>query len=505
MGVALYRKYRSKSLEEIVGQEHITKTLHNTLQNGSVSHAYLFTGPRGTGKTSIARILAHQINDLEYTDDTEHLDIIEIDAASNRRIDEIRELRERVHTAPTSAKYKVYIIDEVHMLTKEAFNALLKTLEEPPEHVIFILATTEFHKLPETIISRTQRFAFKPVSAEQVAAHLRYIADTENIKISDDALHLIAEHGGGSFRDSISLLDQMRGHKADVSLELVQAAVGIAPQNAISTIIAAIANNNPKNITDTITDLRMRGFQSGSIAKQLAVSLRGQLTQGTYTLPPMVIIDLLKNLLEVSAARDQDTALDIILLQPVLLNIETPNARTKPVVIHEAKLAVKDTHAPVTVSGNEPQPEPKAPAVSSPADSPLPAANATRNESTSAPQKDTATIIEGDLWASTLALIKSKHAALYSTARLATPHIDNDLVTLYFAHSFHQKRADEPKNKKILADCLSEASGKPVTVVCTVNAQKATTAAPDKKAAELTTNSLTTISNIFGGGELLES
>src|SRR4029077_6909319 len=147
MGQALYRKYRSKSFSEIVGQDHITKPLQNAIKAGKISHAYLFTGPRGVGKTSVARVLAHEDNDLEYKDDSMHLDIIEIDRASNRRIDEIRELRERVHIAPTSAKYKVYIIDEVHMLTREAFNALLKTLEEPPAHVVFILATTEAHKV----------------------------------------------------------------------------------------------------------------------------------------------------------------------------------------------------------------------------------------------------------------------------------------------------------------------------------------------------------------------
>src|SRR5271170_1230568 len=175
MAQVLYRKYRSKRFGEIVGQEHITTTLEHALKQGTISHAYLFNGPRGTGKTSIARILAHEINGLPY-DDEAHLDIIEIDAASNRRIDEIRELRERVNTAPAKAKYKVYIIDEVHMLTKEAFNALLKTLEEPPAHVIFILATTEAHKLPETIISRTQRFTFKPVESAKVAEHLKTIA-----------------------------------------------------------------------------------------------------------------------------------------------------------------------------------------------------------------------------------------------------------------------------------------------------------------------------------------
>ena len=176
MGQALYRKYRSKKLAEIVGQEHVTKTLDNSIKTNSLSHAYLFSGPKGVGKTSIARILAHEVNELPYTDESIHLDIIEIDAASNRRIDEIRDLREKVHIAPTSAKYKVYIIDEVHMLTKEAFNALLKTLEEPPAHVIFILATTEAHKLPETIVSRTQRFTFKPIDNAQAVGHLRSIA-----------------------------------------------------------------------------------------------------------------------------------------------------------------------------------------------------------------------------------------------------------------------------------------------------------------------------------------
>src|SRR3982751_4633112 len=176
MGQALYRKYRSKSFDDVVGQDHITKTLKNALSSGRISHAYLFTGPRGVGKTSVARILAHEVNDLPYTDESIHLDIIEIDAASNRRIDEIRDLRDKVHITPTSAKYKVYIIDEVHMLTKEAFNALLKTLEQPPAHCIFILATTEAHKLPETIISRTQRYTFKPVDLPKVVEHLRPIA-----------------------------------------------------------------------------------------------------------------------------------------------------------------------------------------------------------------------------------------------------------------------------------------------------------------------------------------
>src|SRR3990167_8680284 len=209
MDRALYRKYRSKNLDEVVGQEHITETLKNSLKSGKISHAYLLSGPRGVGKTSVARILAHEFNNLKYEDENIHLDIIEIDAASNRRIDEIRDLREKVHITPTSAKYKVYIIDEVHMLTKEAFNALLKTLEEPPEHCIFILATTEAHKLPETIISRTQRFNFKPIPKTAAKTQLQKIAKAEKIKIDDDALELLAEYGEGSLRDIIGMLDQL--------------------------------------------------------------------------------------------------------------------------------------------------------------------------------------------------------------------------------------------------------------------------------------------------------
>src|ERR1700759_265171 len=222
MGLALYRKYRPKGLADVVGQDHIVTTLQNALKAGKISHAYLFTGPRGVGKTSVARILAHEINNLPYTDESVHLDIIEIDAASNRRIDEIRDLRDKVRVAPAQAKYKVYIIDEVHMLTREAFNALLKTLEEPPAHCIFILATTEVHKLPETIISRTQRFNFQPIEPKTAGEHLHAIAKREKIDISPEAIELLAEHGNSSLRDSISLLDQLSATGGQISEQKVR-------------------------------------------------------------------------------------------------------------------------------------------------------------------------------------------------------------------------------------------------------------------------------------------
>src|ERR1700744_2794405 len=197
MEQALYRKYRPRNFKETVGQEHITQTLQNAIKAGRISHAYLLTGPRGVGKTSVARILAHEINNLPYNEESTNLDIIDIDAASNNGVEDVRDLREKVQIAPVSAKKKVYIIDEVHMLSKAAFNALLKTLEEPPEHVVFILATTDIDKLPATEISRTQRFGSRTIAPTDELNQFRYIGHSETIKISGDALALLAERGDG--------------------------------------------------------------------------------------------------------------------------------------------------------------------------------------------------------------------------------------------------------------------------------------------------------------------
>ena len=346
MGQALYRKHRPKKLADVVGQEHITDTLTAALKSGRISHAYLFSGPRGVGKTSIARILAHELNGFEYTDDSAHLDIIEIDAASNRRIDEIRDLRDKVYIAPTTGKYKVYIIDEVHMLTREAFNALLKTLEEPPAHAVFILATTEAHKLPDTIISRTQHYTFKPVDPDKVTAHLAAIAKKEKIDISADALSLLATHGGGSFRDSISLLDQSGGLEGVIDVEKVRQLLGIAPAEAIEDLIAHLQqSSSPGNILTALNDLFGQGLQAASIASQLASRLRTGLLDNKPLLPVSQSLHLLEALIDVPASSIPERKLEIVLLEQVSADASEPMA--VPTVTLASNPESKPAHPPL--------------------------------------------------------------------------------------------------------------------------------------------------------------
>ena len=215
---ALYRKYRPQSFKDIVGQNHIVSVLNNAIEKNQISHAYLFYGPRGTGKTSVAKIFANEVNKNEVYQ-KENVDIIEIDAASNNGVDEVRDIKEAIKFLPSEGRYKVYIIDEVHMLTTAAFNALLKTLEEPPAHVIFILATTEIHKIPATILSRCQRFEFKNLSVKQLEDRLKYISENESLDIEEDAIKKIATLAKGGLRDAISILDQVSNYSEKITLE----------------------------------------------------------------------------------------------------------------------------------------------------------------------------------------------------------------------------------------------------------------------------------------------
>lgn len=258
---ALYRKYRPNNFNEVVGQKIVVKTLENAIENNKISHAYIFAGPRGTGKTSIAKIFAKTINCLNLKknipcenctncinfNNKKNIDVIEIDAASNNGVDEIRNLKNSVNLVPNNSKYKIYIIDEVHMLSSSAFNALLKTLEEPPEFVIFILATTELYKVPETIISRCQNFEFNRVATKEINERLRKISDLENIHISNEAINLISKLSNGGMRDSISLLDQLSSYKNEkIEVEDVFDVCGLISNEQMFELLNTLINNNLK-------------------------------------------------------------------------------------------------------------------------------------------------------------------------------------------------------------------------------------------------------------------
>ncbi len=273
--LVIARKYRPQRFEEVVGQEHITKTLQNALKEGKIGHSYLFTGPRGVGKTSVARILSKALNCekgvnpepcnecihcLEITNGRSQ-DVLEIDGASNRRIEEIRNLKEGIGYAPLKTRYKVYIVDEVHMLTNEAFNALLKTLEEPPPHTIFIFATTEPYKVPSTIVSRCQRFDFRKLTTREIYEHLKKISEMENIKIQDEAMKMLSERADGALRDAEVMLDQLRSYTEETITENdVKDVFGFIDKTLYSNIMEGVIEKDDRKILQLLEDVFDKGY-----------------------------------------------------------------------------------------------------------------------------------------------------------------------------------------------------------------------------------------------------
>ena len=293
---ALYRKYRPKTFDEIVGQEHITKTLANQIQNNQIGHAYLFTGSRGTGKTSTAKIFARAINCTHPQNgspcyecdvckalyDANNVDVVEIDAASNNRVDEIRDIREKVKFLPVNGKYKVYIIDEVHMLTDSAFNALLKTLEEPPAHIVFILATTEVHKLPATILSRCMRFDFHLIEDQVLINQLKDIFKKEQINCQEDAYKLIAKAAEGSDRDMLSIADCLVAYSGgEIKTEDVMKILGNTSHEIYLDICRAVHNKDVGLALTTLSQIERQGKNMTVVAKDLTLCFRNLLVAKT--------------------------------------------------------------------------------------------------------------------------------------------------------------------------------------------------------------------------------
>jgi DNA polymerase III subunit gamma/tau len=290
MSQALYRKWRPARFDDVVGQEHITHTLRQAGVAGRIGHAYLFCGPRGTGKTTTARLLAKAVNCL-HEDVTErpcnachacksigdgrYLDLIEIDAASNTGVDDIRDLREKINFAPSEGRYKVYIIDETHMLSTAAFNALLKTLEEPPPHAIFVLATTEEHKVPLTIKSRCQQFNFRLLTTPEIVGRLEWLVEREGLAVEPEALTMIAQHGAGSLRDAESLLDQLIAAPGDtITLERAQKVLGTASGTAVKSLVAAWLRGDGAAGLQLIHEALMTGTNPQQFCRQMVIYLR---------------------------------------------------------------------------------------------------------------------------------------------------------------------------------------------------------------------------------------
>ena len=424
MSRALYRKYRSKSLDEVIGQDHITDILSRAIAAGRISHAYLLTGPRGVGKTSVARILAHQINGLVYDEENTHLDIIEIDAASNNGVEDVRDLREKVQIAPTSAQKKIYIIDEVHMLSKAAFNALLKTLEEPPEHVVFILATTNVEKLPATIISRTQRFSFRPISVDDAVKHLANIAKQENIKIDDDALKLIAVRSDGSFRDSISLLDQLSSlvdTKKTITAKLIEDTLGMAPTEVINQLITAVENRDITALVQTLNSTFDNGISPNILVTQLTASICDQIADKPQLIP------LLDGLIDIAKSPQPQ-----LKLLSVLGLAATPKQSPKTVALSTPVLEVSATIAELEKQAVKQKP--------------VETMNTKKKIAPAAPFD----------WAKLIEYTRQNYIALYSVLSKCSYQLNNTDLTLYTNNKFYKKKLDDTKYSPLLSKCLQD-------------------------------------------------
>ena len=448
MSQALYRKYHSKSLSEIVGQDHVTSLLDRALESNKVAHAYLLTGPRGTGKTSVARILAHKITGLPYDIEDNNLDIIEIDAASNNGVDNVRDLREKALVAPIKSQKKVYIIDEVHMLSKSAFNALLKIIEEPPEHVVFILATTDFDKVPDTIVSRTQRYNFRLIDESTVADHLAFIAKEESIKIDTDALNLIAERGGGSLRDSISLLDQIQHSESkngEITRSDIEASLGLATKDEINAIGEAILSGDALKIITAVRQPELRGIGAVSVADQLYNWIQRNLESYPY------LVTYFEDLIKVQKSHRPDIAILVAVLK---FAVKMP----EPQIIQR----------PSTQESNKPN------SLSMPSkitEEPIATAKTTKILDTESKQDDDSSDIASQKdvqqkdqnkknnfnWQSVLDYLndhKSEFKGIHTILEKSKPIVKDNKVSLYVLNKFNKTELD--KRRAVLGKILSE-------------------------------------------------
>ena len=503
MSQALYRKYRSRSLDEVLGQDHVTNILRRALEQGKIAHAYLLTGPRGVGKTSVARILAHEINQLPYDEEASHLDIIEIDAASNNGVDDIRALREKAQVAPVSAPKKIYIIDEVHMLSKPAFNALLKTLEEPPAHVVFILATTDADKLPATILSRVQQFFFRPIPVDIMARQLMTIAEKEGFTIEADAARLIAERSRGGFRDGISMLDQLSalaGADKPLSASDVAQYLGLSATETLKNLLELYQQHDAPEALNLLGELEQAGADPVVLSHQLLSLLRARLHQRPE------LITLVKQLIEVDRHPHPDLKLLTIFMDGAG-GVVHKSSEAAPTPTASPTAAIKP---PVAIS-KSPAEKPEPPVATS--EAPAPAAQPAENSQKTIPKQeqtnDSADKTAADAapagsqpapdnpvnsatdidWDKVIALAKEQSFAIATLLQHCSWQLDGNTLTLYAGNAFAKKKLDNAKNRPLIATIVQQVAGTELDIV-TIG-QKA----PPKDAE------LAKIAELMGGGE----
>jgi DNA polymerase-3 subunit gamma/tau len=495
MSVSLYRKYRPTRFEDIIGQEHVARTLVNAINSDRVSHAYLFTGPRGTGKTSTAKILAMALNcesgqgKATTTPDGScsicesirrgsSLDVVEMDAASNRGIDDIRDLRDKVHFAPVEGRMKVYIVDEVHMLTPEAFNALLKTLEEPPVHAIFVLATTEPHKVPATILSRCQRFDFRRPSVAEVVEVLSAVAAKEGIATDGAALPVIARAAGGSFRDALGILDQLSTYTGGkVTLQETLDILGIVRHDLLFEIVDLAREHDTQGALLFVERLSQGGTDYAQFIKDLLGHLRDvYVVRHTEAMPSSIaateeqierlrsqaaktptdqvvaLLDLLGDALRsIRQGSDSRLELELALIKFTALRggaVPSPTMAATPAPSRPAP------PAPAPVAQAPPEPEPSVPA---------PVSVETDHTGTVQPDIDHLK----RAWPLVLDAVKKRQASLAAVLGEGTPEaLEGDTLVIKFpaGHGFQAGQVGHGQNPKVITEALHELTGKPLRV-----------------------------------------